>query len=640
MSTMTVIATAGHVDHGKSTLVRALTGIEPDRWEEERRRALTIDLGYAWTTLDSGQTVAFVDVPGHRRFIGNMLAGLGPVPAVMFVVAADESWMPQSAEHLAAAAALGVEHVLLVVTRADLADPAPALERATAELAAAGLTPRGAVAVSARTGAGMDELRAALAALVETMPVPDPEARVRLWVDRAFTITGAGTVVTGTLGGGRIRVGDSLDLAGSSGEHRSARVTVRGLHSLEQSRETVEAPARVAVNLRGVSADEIHRGDALLTPGAWPSTRVVDARLVTPPRAATGTPYGFETDLPEHLMLHLGTTAREVRVRPLGSGTTSEPRRDGHVTSGREGVRASADDHSPSAASAVRLTLAEPLPLAAGDRAILRDPGTGRVVGIDILDVDPPELRRRGAGARRAEALAGRASGIDLQTEVAARGFLTVDDARRLGVTDDVLADPPPEITRHGDLLVDHEVWLGWVETLRVVTGEYARTHPLEPWMPAEAARTAARIPRLDLIAPLAEAAGLTHARGRVHEPGLRASLGAAEAGLAAIEARLAGSPFAAPERPELDAAGLGPRQIAAAIEAGRLIRLDDDVLLQPIAPAKAMRVLTGLPQPFTTSQARQALDTTRRVAIPLLEHLDAKGWTRRIDAGHREIVR
>lgn len=593
---MSVVATAGHVDHGKSALVRALTGIEPDRWEEEHRRGLTIDLGYAWTTLESGETIAFVDVPGHRRFIGNMLAGLGPAPALMFVVAADESWMPQSGEHLAAAAALGVEHVILVVTRSDLADPAPAMDRATAELTAAGMPPRHAVAVSSRTGAGIEALKLALADLVQALPTPDPAARVRLWIDRVFTIRGAGTVATGTLGAGRITVGDTLEVSGR-------RVTVRGLQSLEQPHQEVVGAARVAVNLRGVSPDELHRGQALLTPASWATTRTLDVRMSLP----EGTDEA--SDLPEHLMLHIGTAGVEARLRPLGPDSA-------------------------------RLTLRDALPLVAGDRAILRDPGTGQVTGTVILDVDPPELRRRGAGARRASELASRAGGIDLSAEVAQRGYLAVAEARRLGVPETDLTALPAGIRRHADLLVDDSTWTGWVTRLREVTASYATAHPLEPWMPAEAARTAAGIPRLDLVAALAADAGLTHERGRVYAPGLKASLGVAEAGLASIEARLTADPFAAPERPDLDAAGLGPRQVAAAVEAGRLIRLADDVLLQPIAPAKAMRVLAGLPQPFTTSEARQALGTTRRVVIPLLEHLDAKGWTRRLDAGHREVAR
>src|SRR5690349_3686578 len=179
---MHVIATAGHVDHGKSTLVRALTGMEPDRWAEERRRGMTIDLGFAWTTLPSGETVAFVDVPGHERFVPTMLAGVGPVPAALIVVAADEGWKPQSAEHLAALAALDVRHGLLVVTRSDLADPAPATAQALTELARTPLGRVPAVAVSGLTGAGLDDLRAAIDTLVLGLPAPARDEPVRLWI--------------------------------------------------------------------------------------------------------------------------------------------------------------------------------------------------------------------------------------------------------------------------------------------------------------------------------------------------------------------------------------------------------------------------------------------------------------------------
>src|SRR5688500_10090407 len=197
---MDVIATAGHVDHGKSTLVRALTGMEPDRWAEERRRGMTIDLGYAWTALPSGAVIAFVDVPGHARFIGNMLAGLGPAPAVLVVVAADEGWRRQSGEHLAAVDALGLRHGLLAVTRSDLADPGPATREALAHLRRSSLGEVEAVSVSGVTGLGVEELRAALDRLVARLPDPQVAGPVRLWVDRAFTVRGSGTVVTGTLG--------------------------------------------------------------------------------------------------------------------------------------------------------------------------------------------------------------------------------------------------------------------------------------------------------------------------------------------------------------------------------------------------------------------------------------------------------
>src|SRR5215210_2246227 len=207
---MHVVATAGHVDHGKSTLVRVLTGMEPDRFEEERRRGLTIELGYAWTTLDGGDTIAFVDVPGHERFFATMLAGLGPAPAVLFVVAADEGWRQQSQEHLAAVDALGLRHGLLVVTRSDLADPTPAAEQALDKIARTSLGEVPVVSVSARTGQGLTELQPALSRLVRSLPAPRRDGRIRFWVDRSFTIRGAGTVVTGTLGSGTLAIGNEL----------------------------------------------------------------------------------------------------------------------------------------------------------------------------------------------------------------------------------------------------------------------------------------------------------------------------------------------------------------------------------------------------------------------------------------------
>ncbi|MET8374026.1 selenocysteine-specific translation elongation factor, partial [Micromonospora profundi] len=358
---MFVVATAGHVDHGKSTLVRALTGMEPDRWAEERRRGMTIDLGFAWTTLPSGATIAFVDVPGHERFVPNMLAGVGPVPAALIVVAADEGWMPQSAEHLAALDALGVAYGLLAVTRADLADPGPATARARAEIAATSLGTVEAVAVSGLTGAGLPELRTALDRLAAGLPAPAVDDPVRLWVDRSFTVRGSGTVVTGTLGAGRLRVGDELELAGTQ-----ETVRVRGLHSLGEARPDVAAVARVAVNLRGTSRDRIGRGDALLTSGRFHRTDLVDVRLTGDPAA----------ELPAALTLHVGSAAVPVRVRPLGADT-------------------------------VRLRLARPLPLLVGDRALLRDPGRHHVAGgVRVLDVAPPPLARRGAAAARAQVLA------------------------------------------------------------------------------------------------------------------------------------------------------------------------------------------------------------------------------------------
>ncbi|WP_019200429.1 selenocysteine-specific translation elongation factor [Tsukamurella sp. 1534] len=593
---MFVVATAGHVDHGKSTLVRALTGIEPDRWEEERRRGLTIDLGFAWTALPSGREVAFVDVPGHERFLGNMLAGLGPVPVVCLVVAADEGWRAQSGDHRDALAALGIEHGLVVLTRIDKArgDVAEVRARVRRELAETGLAEAPMVEVSAVTGAGLDVLRVALDDVLAAVPPPDPGAAVRFWVDRAFTVVGAGTVLTGTLPAGTVRSGDELELIGADG---ARRVTVRGLQRHGGDAAEVGPVSRVAVNLRGVAPEGVRRGDVLVTPGTFPLTAVIDVRAT-----------GIDPDhgVPEWLTVHAGTAAIPARVRPF----------DG--------------DH-------LRLTLARPAPLTRGDRLVLRDPGAHRIVGgARVLDADPPALRRRGDGARRAGALAGLEAGEGLMAEVERHGAVSRERLAGLGFGTVV----PGGVRVIGDWWVHEDALAEWQLRLRALVDELHRTDPLAAGLSLGAARDALALPDPSLLRTVVDGAGVESAGGVLALPGHRTDLGPAEAPVAELERRLASAQFAAPEADDLAALKLGTRELAAAERAGRLIRLADGVVLSPKAPALAMRELARLPQPFTTSEARRALGTTRRVAIPLLEHLDSRGWTRRLDAGHREVAR
>ncbi|MEV0593469.1 selenocysteine-specific translation elongation factor [Nonomuraea cavernae] len=581
---MHVVATAGHVDHGKSTLVRALTGMEPDRLEEERRRGLTIELGYAWAALPSGRVLAFVDVPGHERFLGTMLAGVGPVPAVMFVVAADEGWMPQSEEHLVALEALGVRHGLLVVTRCDLRDPAAAMEQARVRLAAAGLAGVEALAVSGRTGQGVAELRKALDRLVAALPRPDPAAPVRLWVDRAFTVPGSGTVVTGTLPEGTISVGDRLELDGET-------VGVRSLESLKESLTSVSGVARVAVNLRGRGLPE--RGQALVTPGRWTYTDLVDVRI-SPAGAAEG-------ELPGRLTAHLGSAAVVCESRPLG------PR-------------------------VLRLRLARPLPLHLGDVLLLRDPGRDRgevrvLAGASVLDVRPPALRRRGAARARAALLESAAP--DAASALRLHRLLRTSELLAMGVAPREGAEPVC-----GDWHADPAHWAELAERLAEVAGRHAAAHPLEPGMPVEAARHELGLPDRRLVVALVRPP-LAVVEGRIlsRPPGLPAPVARA---VERLGLELAASPFQAPEAGRLAELGLGIRELAAAVRAGRLLRVGEGVVLLPGADARAAELLRDLPQPFTVSQARQALGTSRRVAVPLLELLDRTGLTERVDGVHR----
>ena len=598
---MHVVATAGHVDCGKSTLVRALTGMEPDRWEEERRRGLTIDLGYAWTTLPSGQDVAFVDVPGHERFLGNMLAGIGPAPVVCFVVAADEGWQAQSSDHRDAVAALGIEYGVVVLSRTDRA-PGRRIEnvlaRTRSELAGTGLRNAPAVAVSATEGTGLAELRAVLDGVLAGVPSPDTTGRLRLWVDRSFTITGSGTVVTGTLAAGTLAQGDRLQLLGHEG---SRPVVVRGLQSRDTSYSSLGPVNRVALNLRNVSAAEVRRGDALLTPDAWPITGVLGIQRTT------GVAY---TDVPEQLMVHAGTAAVPARLRPFGA------------------------DHA-------RLVLDRQLPLVLGDRLVLRDPGSRSVLGgALILDADPPALRRRGDGVHWAQRLAGMDSAGDMLGEVASRGAVQEQHLRRLGLLSAHKAEAPSGIRVLGDWWVHAPLFEAWQHRLRAALQALQERDPLAPGLSKGAARDLLKLPDERLLGPVVREAGLEEEAGHVRLPGSGGNLGAAGSAVAQLERRLTAGAFHAPEADELAALGLGPRELAAAERAGRLMLLRDGVVLLPTAPALAMRELARLEQPFTTSQARQALGTTRRVTVPLLEHLDFRGWTRRLDAGHRSVVR
>jgi selenocysteine-specific elongation factor len=579
---MHVIATAGHVDHGKSALLRALTGMEPDRWEEERRRGLTIDLGFVWTDGRRG-SIAFVDVPGHERFVGNMLAGVGPVPAVLFVVAADEGWMPQSAEHLLALHSLGVRHGLLAVTKTDLMEPELAAEEALDEIRRTSLGDIPWVAVSARTGDGLPELRDALDDLVGRLPESDTSAPVRLWVDRSFTIRGAGPVVTGTLAAGTVRTGDVLELARTSG-----RFVIREMQTLNKHADEVAGVARVALNLRGPGRTAIERGDALMSPGMYRCTAVADVRtrLCRP------------KDLPRELLVHAGTATVSCTVRPIGADTA-------------------------------RLALAAPLPLRVGDRIVLRH-DRGIAGGAVMLDVDPIPLRRRGAARRRAGELESYSDTPDGLSELSRRGFVREGSLRAIGID-------PPVRPLVGDWLVAPELERALRDRLAAMVARRADDPAAGP-LGVDDARKMLELPDIRLVPalvfpPLVIRDGVIVAADAPDTlaPTVRNALAALE--------RLVGAGFTVPSEDELAVIGLQAREIAAAVRAGRLVRLAPGVVLLPRTVAHAVGLLAELTQPFTAGQAREALGTTRKVIVPLLEYLAIHGRTRRDAQGQHHVT-
>lgn len=366
---MHVVATAGHVDHGKSTLVLALTGTDPDRLAEEKERGLTIDLGFAGGTLASGREYSIVDVPGHERFLKNMLAGVGAIDACIFVVAAPEGWKPQSEEHLRILDLLGVRHGLVVLTKVALVDDELRdLAHLEIEDRLAGTFLRSAevVDVDAPAGIGMDTLRLALDRLLAGTPRAADRRRPRLWVDRSFAPKGAGTVVTGTLAGGGLSVGDELVVLHQA---RSRPVRVRHLQRLSVAVDSIAPGNRVAVNLGGIEYHDVRRGDALVRPGQWHRTTTVDASLLVldsldRPVSRRGA-----------YLAYIGSGEHAVRMRVIGETSIA-----------------------PGAAGSVRLHLPKPLPLVPGDRFVLRDAGRSETVGGgEVLDVEPllPAVRAR-----------------------------------------------------------------------------------------------------------------------------------------------------------------------------------------------------------------------------------------------------
>ncbi|HEX7429073.1 MAG TPA: SelB C-terminal domain-containing protein, partial [Mycobacterium sp.] len=464
--------------------------------------------------------------------------------------------------HLAALQALGVQHALVVISKADLADPQPAIGQVRDRFPGAPVV----------LGTDLDRVRAGLVALVDRLPEPKRDSDIRLWVDRSFTVRGAGTVVTGTLAAGTIRVGDELEQAGR-------RVTVRGLQSLGRDETEVGAVARVAVNLRGVDRQHIGRGDTVRTPGAWLDTAEIDVAL----RCAG--------ELHRNLVLHVGSAAVPVYVRPLGT--------------------------------AARLRLARPLALRIGDIGLLRDPGEHRIAaGVEVLDVCPPPLRRRGAARARADELAtGRA-----RPPVCARA----NELRAMGFA--VTGLPV------GEWIVDQQWWAERRQQMMTAVQRWATDHDIAAGMPLETLRQQVGLPAVELVAKLLERTGLQVADGLVRQPG--AALPArVDKAVRTVEEWLAADPFRAPEADELAELKLGTREVAAAVRAGRLTRIADGVVLGPDVFDLAAAVLKTLAQPFTVSDARRALGTTRRVAVPLLEQLDARRITRRGDDSTRTVV-
>jgi len=580
-----LIGTAGHVDHGKSTLIEALTGRDPDRWAEEKERGLTIDLGFAWTTLGSAGEVSFVDVPGHERFLKNMLAGIEAIDVALFVVAADEGWMPQSEEHLAVLDLLGISSGVIALTKIDAVDPEVAAEveiEIAQQLVGTKLETAPIIPVSARTGAGMDRLREELAARVAD--IQHDGDRPRLWVDRAFSVRGVGTVVTGTLTEGPLKVGDHLELLPGRKPSR-----IRGMQSHESEIETAEPGRRLALNLTGIDREDASRGTMLGRPGQWElSARFTALLTVARYIDALSTRGAFH--------IHLGSGAHPAMVKRLEGGY-----------------------------ALIGVPVA--LPMRTGDRFILREAGRRQVVaGGTVIDPAPGSPSRAMATARLIDPSAGRDDVATALLEV--RG---IDDVERLAAHSG--GGHPQGSVLVGDTALTHEHFDELRSRAEALVTEHHELHPLRPGIPlATLSATLGTSP--DLAELLVETSDQIVRSGpdvstRQHRSSLDPD---SQLRWEKARARLSESLAV----PDVDTLGLGNELTHLLIREAGLIRVSDTLVYLPQQIDEIERMLGEMTEPFTVARFRDHTGLSRKYVVPILEWADREGLTiRRGDVRH-----
>ena len=621
---MYVIGTAGHVDHGKSTLVKALTNIDPDRLPEEKEREMTLDLGFAWMELPSGREISIVDVPGHERFIKNMLAGVGAIDLAMLIVAADESVMQQTREHLAILDILQIPKGLVVITKTDLVDEEMVeLVMAEVEDALQGTSFQGCpmLGVSAYTGAGLPELRERLDLILDNTQARQDLGRPRLPVDRSFSISGFGTVVTGTLIDGVLAVGQEVELAPSG-----RRARIRGLQTHKNKVDHSEPGVRLAVNLSGISRGDAQRGETLTTSGWLRPTRRLDARL----KMVAGAPHSLRHNA--GITFHLFTSETNARVRLLD-----------------------ADRLEPGAEGWVQILLSEPMPMVKGDYFVVRS-AEDTLGGGQVVDTSPRRRHRRfNPDVVEQLMMLDQGTGEDILLSVAEQwgpcGLATLSQRSNL---------PADEVTQRSDQLAKdgHVVVLGELgadpdavvfaaqswnilkSKLFVTLQSYHNQFPLRRGVPVQEVRS-----RLELSQPvsqrvLARLAGEDYLvedgpylRLPDHQVSLSTQL---EEQASAYLKTLAQEPYSPPSDRPVD-----PELLAVLVERGQVVKVNESVVFASSAYQEMSdKIIEHLKSngSITVGEARTMFDTSRKYILPLLEHLDRQQITRRV--GDERVLR
>ena len=621
---MYVIGTAGHVDHGKSTLVKAMTDIDPDRFPEEKAREMTIDLGFAWMTLPSGRDVSIVDVPGHERFIKNMLAGVGAIDLALLIVAADESVMPQTREHLAILDILQITRGLVVITKTDLVDEELIeLVKAEVEDTLQGTSFEGCpmIGVSAYTGEGINDLKSNIDIILDETDVRKDLGRPRLPIDRCFTISGFGTVVTGTLIDGTLTVGQEIELAGSG-----QRARVRGLQSHKTKVDATDPGVRLAVNLSGLSKNEVERGVILTIPGWLKPTRRLDARL----RMVKNAPHPLKHN--QGVTFHLFTSEASARIRLLDANG---------LVAGQEGW--------------VQILLEEPLPVVKGDFFVIRS-SEDTLGGGQIVDPNPRRRYRRfdddvvermmtldqGSGEDIIISVAEQWGPCDL-TALSQRSNLSREEVsyRVAELTEDGHLISLGDFSNDGDAVVYSAQ--GWAVIRSKITSAlqlYHTQYPLRQGVPTQEIRS-----RLDLSQPvyqralvkLVEEGVVVDERQSLRLPDHEISL-TPKMDQEASEYldSLRKNPYSPPSDQKIN-----PELLGVLVDQDKVVRVGDGVIFDAVVYREMTgRIVQHLKDHgnITVAEARTMFNTSRKYILPLLEHMDQQQITRR--TGDERILR
>ena len=622
---MRVIGTAGHVDHGKSTLIAALTGVHPDRLKEEQAREMTIDLGFGWLTLPDGEEVGIVDVPGHRDFIENMLAGIGGIDAALLVIAVDEGIMPQTEEHLAILDLLQIRCGVIALTKTDLIADQDWLEALESDVRQkvknTVLQDAPIVRVSARTRFGLDHLVKTLSEILRQQPPRPDLGRPRLPIDRVFTMSGFGAVVTGTLSDGHLKIGDDVEILPTGLTGR-----VRGLQTHKKKEERAGPGSRTAVNVSGIAAEQMRRGEVLTRPGQYQVTRRVDARLHLLDGVSSALQHRTE------VKVFLGTTETMAALRLLGTE---------QLAPGQEGW--------------IQLELREPLVAVRGDRYILRRPSPAETLGGGtIVDAQPKARHKRfdaevlksldslakGSPSEvlLASALALNASTVQqvikhsqLEVQVAEITLKELLDSEKLVLLDGTASD------LHDDpLILARPHWDEIREKVSRIVSAYHGKFPLRRGIGREELKSRLNLPpRLfnAILSKMASENALVDSGNSVAIVGHTIQFSSAQqAKVQVLLRRFASNPYSPPGVKECQAEA-GEEIVNALIDVGELIAVSSEVAFRKQDyDSMVTKLSEALEQngQITLAEVRDLFSTSRKYAQALLEHLDAIGITRR----------